>query len=458
METAVQPPANYTPNSHDGTSCRDVAVLDEAGPSGTQRSQKITQHSSSTQQNQSQNNRRFADGFRKRRGSFGNADKFKRRRRNDMVLPTKFMLGGNINDPLNLKSLDDEEVNRLANTTPVASPAPTPKTNERVEVIIPRNINDPLNLNEEEPEQEVLKKNRRRRNRKKRNPPGAEEEKDDLVSRKQQQHQRFRYGNYNRYYGYRNAGEDVRLPLLKKKWFEDKVCLDIGCNIGHVTLTLARDHSAKQMIGLDIDQNLIRIAKKNLRNYVHEYNTSSKWFPVSCALTFGPIAMAAPNASFPHNVFFLAGNYVLDSDQLLETQREEFDTICCFSTTKWIQLNFGDDGLKRVFKRIFKQLRAGGRFILEPQPLSSYHKFCTAEHRENFRKMQLKPDDYPDYLTKEVGFRSCKLLAVAKHGEKGFQRPIYLLKKPNLSQDGCENGKPSKPSTPLECDTTTGSI
>ena len=41
---------------------------------------------------------------------------------------SKFLLGGNIRDPLNLNSLSDERVNRMLNAvTPESSPMPTPK-------------------------------------------------------------------------------------------------------------------------------------------------------------------------------------------------------------------------------------------------------------------------------------------------------------------------------------------
>lgn len=43
------------------------------------------------------------------------------------VPPTKFLLGGNINDPLNLSSLQNADVNRALNTfSPKCSPLPTP--------------------------------------------------------------------------------------------------------------------------------------------------------------------------------------------------------------------------------------------------------------------------------------------------------------------------------------------
>ena len=70
------------------------------------------------------------------------------------VLPSKFLLGGNINDPLNLNSLNDERIARVVNAvTPESSPIPTPKHRKeeyKIEVLIPPNISDPLNLNAED--------------------------------------------------------------------------------------------------------------------------------------------------------------------------------------------------------------------------------------------------------------------------------------------------------------------
>ena len=62
----------------------------------------------------------------------------------------KFLLGGNIRDPLNLNSLSDEKVSKVANAvTPEYSPIPTPKHRKaeyKIEVLIPNDISDPLNL------------------------------------------------------------------------------------------------------------------------------------------------------------------------------------------------------------------------------------------------------------------------------------------------------------------------
>lgn len=74
----------------------------------------------------------------------------KRRRRanseSDPVLPSNFLLGGNIFDPLNLNSLLDEEVSKALNAqTPKSSPLPR-KNRDPVQILIPKDITDPLNL------------------------------------------------------------------------------------------------------------------------------------------------------------------------------------------------------------------------------------------------------------------------------------------------------------------------
>lgn len=91
---------------------------------------------------------------RKRAQSFPSISKFflphKRPRKDVFIPPTKFLLGGNISDPLNLNSLQDEDVNRAMNAvTPESSPLPTPPRHKaKIDVIIPPNIRDPLNLME----------------------------------------------------------------------------------------------------------------------------------------------------------------------------------------------------------------------------------------------------------------------------------------------------------------------
>ena len=120
---------------------------------------------------------------------------------------------------------------------------------------------------------------------------------------------------------------------------------------------------------------------------------------------------------------------MLDSDDLLEFAQPEFDAILCLSTTKWIHLNFGDEGLKRAFKRMFAQLRPNGVLILEPQGLASYSKKAkkiNAVTKENFKTMKFFPNHFVDFLINQVGFTGGDVLAVPEHSALGFRRPIHV--------------------------------
>lgn len=233
----------------------------------------------------------------------------------------------------------------------------------------------------------------------------------------------FQYGNYNQYYGYRNPGSitDNRIQCFKSEWFEAKDVLDIGCNIGHITATIATKFKPTKIVGLDIDKKLIDIAKKNMRYYVNSSGSHTK------------LKLGRKPGSELANLQFVTANFVLDCDELLETVVPEYDTILCLSTTKWIHLNFGDEGIKRAFRRIYAQLKPGGIFILEAQDFNSYRKKkkLTETIFKNFKNISFKPEHFSDFLKSELHFLESVIIELPNHSSKGFQRLIQVYHKPS---------------------------
>lgn len=114
--------------------------------------------------------------------------------------------------------------------------------------------------------------------------------------------------------------------------FYGKDVLDIGCNIGHVTLSVARDFGAKSIVGMDIDRKLINIARKNIQYYINDdsqmalhtapnypfndYTSNNRnnsncditqSFPASMPMLYGPINIPGMTmcGQFPYNVSFV---------------------------------------------------------------------------------------------------------------------------------------------------------
>lgn len=490
-------------------------------------------------------------GKRKFSLSSENNKKYKKRRKTIEKSRTvsKFLLGGNITDPLNLNSLVDAEVSKIANAqTPVSSPLPE-RNKDPDPVIVPQDIRDPLKLNsdtddsnpnlvkivcirkrkrrnsfrsqsEEDltsnkgsmfsakdaltievkphqiPPKQVVDKivspvipevTRKRKQKRKSEPTPhvskvllkKSDEKHTTSNFKGKKHhrspekfrvpstegdtplpkfrdksQQYQYGNYVGYYGYRNADEkDVRLTYFRRQWFEGKTCLDIGCNTGHVTLYIGKTFLPKKIVGMDIDGKLINLARKSMRQCLEDSLKSKAGFgggkfPVSMKKCYGELPLLQTEGSvdskggssfsshkppdlFPGNVLFRCGNFVLSKDDLLKTQKEEYDTILALSITKWIHLNWGDDGLKRFFRRIFLALKPGGRFILEPQAWPSYikKKKMTETTYRNFHHIKFKPNEFKRFLLRDVGFSSCEVIGTPMNQSKGFRRQLLLFTK-----------------------------
>ncbi|XP_055857287.1 7SK snRNA methylphosphate capping enzyme bin3 [Episyrphus balteatus] len=372
---------------------------------------------------------------------------------------------------------------------------------------------------------------------------------------------KYQYGNYDRYSGYRHLNEfmDVRLQVFQRhaELFRGKDILDIGCNVGHMTITVARNLAPKSILGIDIDKNLIARARKNLsmfvripkanaaeskaliqgdeqqqkdaqineeqedgskkdsatinkqsnkrrknnqsRNQQQHYNhhhhhyhhhhhghhhfhhgfpmhhhphlqnvEPQNLFPVSFPLTYGGIpevnrqfqseiesSSSAGSAftEFPKNVFFRQTNYVLKEETLLNNDTQQYDLIVCLSVTKWIHLNFGDNGLKMAFKRMFNQLRPGGKLILEAQNWASYKKKkdLTETIYNNYKNIEFFPNKFHEYLlSNEVGFSHSYTLGVPRHMSKGFCRPIQLYAKGDFTPNHVRWSDAYNPQTPYE--------
>lgn len=259
---------------------------------------------------------------------------------------------------------------------------------------------------------------------------------------------------------------DERLQHLNRVWFEGKEILDIGCNRGHITYAIASLYQPRFIIGIDIDEKMVNMANKDLHLHLEsklidqfrenrrtraakqrlaaekDSTTDSSYledlahFPISSYINSGPLISVssvqkeeATEVKFPNNILFIEHNYVLSRDELVEKQKPYFDTIVCLSVTKWIHLNYRDEGLKRFFKRIYHHLRPGGLLVLEAQPFDNYgrRKRLSDRLKANFYSIKFKPEQFDDYLLgSEVGFREVIYNSVTDHRCIGFKRPLKV--------------------------------
>eukprot|EP01012_Entosiphon_sulcatum_P050094 TRINITY_DN6885_c0_g1_i1.p1 TRINITY_DN6885_c0_g1~~TRINITY_DN6885_c0_g1_i1.p1 ORF type:complete len:438 (+),score=49.70 TRINITY_DN6885_c0_g1_i1:28-1314(+) len=232
------------------------------------------------------------------------------------------------------------------------------------------------------------------------------------------------FGNFTKYYrNYRAkpTDGDHRLGLLDA--FADRFrggkVLDIGCNVGEFTLAFAQRFFC-HTFGEDLDAQLISRAQHELCRYVQLPPLDH--FPISCIATLGPLpSPVAFTGAVLHSGFRLRDWSAETAERAFPV--ESFDGVLCLSVTKWIHVNSGDAGIKRLFERIHTALKPGGTFVLEPQPWSSYRKKLptySEEQKANFFHISLRPQQFPDYLVTTFGFQLLASLSPKKSsGEDG---------------------------------------
>ena len=99
---------------------------------------------------------------------------------------------------------------------------------------------------------------------------------------------------------------------------------------------------------------------------------------------------------------------------LIESSDSEgYDVVLCLALTKWVHIHHGDRGMSRLFARISKCLRPGGKLILERQEWKSYEETrrLGSELRSKMGALQLRPDGDFDWILESVGLE--------RHGQIG---------------------------------------
>lgn len=217
------------------------------------------------------------------------------------------------------------------------------------------------------------------------------------------------FGNFKDYYQRKyDKWEDQRLSLIDKEYIDGKRVLYIGCHEGVVPITLALKFKPANIEAIDIDPFLIVKAIKNcqmvdsIKKYIKNDKKQSLHVPMNNKY-FKLIELISESnqkttASILDTITFRLKNIV---EPETEENFKKFDTIICFSLTKYIHFNYGDNGIRALINNCQQLLEDNGILIIEPNRSSSYRKlkFFSKVFSESFKNMNLLPENFSKLIT-----------------------------------------------------------
>lgn len=137
---------------------------------------------------------------------------------------------------------------------------------------------------------------------------------------------------------------------------------------------------------------------------------------------------AAPRPGFPYNIEFRSENVLYT--QVEGNRNVQYDVVLLFRLTKWIHINWGDLGIKRLFTRCNEWLRLGGLLVLEVKDLAGQpyakEKHVSAGTRATRDGLLLLPGDFDWFLTNAYGFEKLSPYYIF---EQGMRAPLQIYRK-----------------------------
>lgn len=222
------------------------------------------------------------------------------------------------------------------------------------------------------------------------------------------------FGNLFSYYDRKKYDHwnDPRLSSLPANTFKGKEVLYIGCHEGIVPIQIALKYQAKHVTAIDIDGKLLTKAVNNAilidtvrkmsSSEMREYNLDFHSWKGSPLYEGYQSVLRNEDLKTPllNKLDFQIQN-ILDLDA--DFEKHKFDVICCFKVTKFIHLNFGDLGIRTLFKNMANLLKSEGQLLLHAQGWKSYRKmksFCPV-FTCNFSQIKLLPSNFSAILRKD---------------------------------------------------------
>ena len=290
-----------------------------------------------------------------------------------------------------------------------------------------------------------------------------------------------------------DAWRDERLDVLPASLFCSADVLDVGCGAGYTSILIAERYAPRSVLGIDIDRVLVsqartrimeratmllagEAAERNLSDSVALETAASvssgasvtlplpESIPLSVRLIQGVTAaelsthaqapLAAPPAGDSRaiddvtaappggtrflgalaRVSFARGDFLGIETGGVAPPTGSYDVVLCLGVTKWVALNYGDEGILRLFGRLRDALRPGGRLVLEAQRWSSYKKrsSMTPHVARTFAGIRLRPANYVTTLLGDgPGGGFAELESTHTVGPGGRKhRELLVLRKP----------------------------
>lgn len=266
------------------------------------------------------------------------------------------------------------------------------------------------------------------------------------------------FGNYPNYGQRRQATTDNNIDIsgdgkkrlqvilkyvLSREPERRRMFLDIGCNTGEVPFFIysrlkEREDTVKDLtvVAVDVDDLLITDAKMNRRKFGKSMsmnlNENVLFFTENISRTAKSHGQSILNDGLDtivQKTLTQSSSNVYDQEFSIppSLRYAPYDIITCLSVTKWIQLQYGDDGLVQAFKLMHSLLVPGGMLILECQPWLSYTRRLyqmNQKMKDMLALLTITPDKYEECLTKIVGFESVTVEEVISDDFKS--RPVLI--------------------------------